>query len=665
MEGRKKHDFSILIQPDLEVFVTGAPTGTSPELVEHLIDLLHEHGYPQVNLADGPDPAGMWLENRDVPILADLLGYRYETPQGRPYDVLDLSEALHPLPEDPDLPMVDLQLSEHWTKADFRICFAKCKSEEEEGYSMALKRLLNILPHKDKDYHLYRHHRPEELALFLLKNHPPHFTLVDAWTSSHGEQGLRYAQPLETRSLIASNYLLLADWLVALKMGVDPYISSLNGHALRRLGLPPAHQLLGDLTPWEDWQAPGLRLRESTAKRNESPLLRRLSRAWLYQIDTDNFPFKEILDAQVNEVLAPLFGPESQGPLARWGLLALNGLLARINQLQEGWGVLYDKDALPRQEKALGFDPNAYHPEDYEAVEDYILPLAQILRHQPPDRNGLRWRYLDGSVLFEYSRLLPVPYERFVGRVDIAQAVQLMYDNLGGARVPVLQDEQGRIIHQAERDIYLPQPNWMVLFGGSYIDVGKIECIRYAEDRQEMLWRTVESQNDSARFDDGLVRFARKPGGTEVTIVARQEFALPLFWQVVNIDYWPELKAELVSNAYSRFFSRTMANFEAVCEGRRARAGQERDRAQGEDGRLPLPPAVEQLKSLLEMGAGLLQRWKSQDQNQEGIALQVDKEGYRHFRPHDQNSSEDAIRTFLAELWEAVQKDMSWVKGER
>src|SRR5262245_61121046 len=78
-------DFSILIKPDLELFNPGDSTGTDPELIEHLIDLLHDRGYTRVAVGDARNVWSLWLENRDVAVLAELVGYHYVTPKGRAY----------------------------------------------------------------------------------------------------------------------------------------------------------------------------------------------------------------------------------------------------------------------------------------------------------------------------------------------------------------------------------------------------------------------------------------------------------------------------------------------------------------------------------------------------------------------------------------------------
>jgi hypothetical protein len=117
------------------------------------------------------------------------------------------------------------------------------------------------------------------------------------------------------------------------------------------------------------------------------------------------------------------------------------------------------------------------------------------------------------------------------------------------------------------------------------IDVTKLEFITYGEDFQKIYWKTVKSENSSAEFDDGTVTFARLANGeTRISIFGRQKFTLPLFFQVYNPDLNPPLKAFLVSNAYTTFFSRTLANFEARYEQREVRIGRAWDLNQGEPG---------------------------------------------------------------------------------
>src|SRR5690606_9625801 len=69
------HEVRVVIKPDLELFNAGDPTGTDVELVEYLIDLLHDRGFTGVIVAGTTDLWDAWLENRDVRVLAELVGY--------------------------------------------------------------------------------------------------------------------------------------------------------------------------------------------------------------------------------------------------------------------------------------------------------------------------------------------------------------------------------------------------------------------------------------------------------------------------------------------------------------------------------------------------------------------------------------------------------------
>ncbi len=121
--------------------------------------------------------------------------------------------------------------------------------------------------------------------------------------------------------------------------------------------------------------------------------------------------------------------------------------------------------------------------------------------------------------------------------------------------------------------MYLPQPNWQVLYGGSVIDVAKLEAIHYGDDEHKIVWRTVHSSNDSATHDDGSVRFARAGSGTEVTVVARQQFKLPPFWQMVDLDRFPEIKNRFVGAEYFKFFDETIDNFARAYAGEDVQIG--------------------------------------------------------------------------------------------
>lgn len=665
-----KAAFRILIKPDLEVFDLGTSTGVDPEIVEHLIALLHRRGYEQVMVADGLGSADLWLENRDVVVLADLVGYQYVTEDGRPYEIVNLSEDVIEAGFPDDDVLGGISLGRPWVEAHFRISIAKNKTHEEYFFALGLHNLLGVLPLRDKEYHYYHRLDPGDVGIALLRHTPVHFSLIDALVSNHGSDGTRSVNPLLTRTLIASENLLLADWVAALKMGLDPYASPLNAKVLRIIGLPRRYHIKGDLHPYPGWKNVPLILVDSVRRRNRSVALRQLVRPWFQSVNQELFPFRNSVDERMNHFMGTLLSGTDQHPLALLTLVGINYLLAACQNLMEGYAIMYDKDQVWRQQRMLGLDLGQYELFEYEAIVAYMEPLAYIAAYTPPDQNGLRWRYIDQSVLFEFSRYLPIPFDEFVARVDISAAVRMMNDNIGGACVSVATDPLGRITHQAERNIYLPQPNWMVLFGGTMIDVGKLEFIRYTEDRQQIFWRTVTSANNSATFDDGLVTFARDAAGkTAITIVARQQFTLPLFWQVMNMDFIPQVKDVIVSEAYTTFFSRTMANFEAAFEGRTVGTSRPWNLNFGESGaergQLPLEQIAETFVKLVGFLEPLVMTVLDSPNN-----ASSDRFGFGNFAGKQSrqrgnmpiDTAVNPLGTFFVDLLDAVKKDLDMMK---
>ena len=216
-------------------------------------------------------------------------------------------------------------------------------------------------------------------------------------------------------------------------------------------------------------------------------------------------------------------------------------------------------------------------------------------------------------------------------------------------------------MRQAERNIYLPQPNYLVLYQGKPIDVSKLEVVEYAADRHRLYWKTLLSENGSATYDDGIATFERTSDGTCVTITGRQQFTLPMFWQVFDPDIVPGLKARLVTHAYQTFFDRTIANFEALVEGRDIRI----DRPVDE----PAAPPVEQLMPLLQQIGEVAMPFLRQLTGKHGGTMsgadhRIDSDGFVHVTPA-QSASPDPeqwlaeITRFIDGLGQAVQRDLT------
>ena len=476
---------------------------------------------------------------------------------------------------------------------------------------------MGVFPFQDKNYHCYARLPAPEIASELLEQIPVHFSIIDAVVSNHGADGVRMNSPHTTNTIIASPSLLLADWVGALKMGLDPYSSPLSAYALRTIGLPRQYVLDGDLTPYKGWKNVPPLLSDSIQRRNKTLLMRRSFQPWTYSVDRTYFPFKRKIDDHINQTLAPLFSGIDEHPFKLLTAIISNYLLAEAGRSLETYRILYAKEKIYRKNTSIGISPSRFTDSDYTSMPGYLEPFEALAVQTAPDRNGLRWRTIDASVVIAFTRILPFAFDAFTESVAIASAVRIMNDNIGGAVAPVLRNDKGMVIHQIERDIYLPQPNWIALFGGDFIDVTKLELVRRSSNEHAIYWRTVASLNHSARFDDGIIRFSRT--GDEqvsVTIMARQDFTLPLIWQMINLDLLPHVKHPLISDSYLTYFGRTIASYEAAYTGQDVRIG--RDFVEADDSLPDLfstsffkkfataAPVMELLKSIIEKGPTVL-----------------------------------------------------------
>lgn len=666
-------EFRVLVKPDLASFDRESPTGTDPELVEHLVHLLHARGYARVSVGGARDDSARWLENRDVLVRADLLGYRFETPGGGAYDVVDLADDLVPVSFPPGSVLQGIRLGRAWVDAHYRICFAKNKTDEQHGYALCLESLIGLLPCPDQGRHRWS---PPEVCVELLRQTPVHFGLVDAFVSNHGGAGTRAVRPIRTRTIIASGDPLLADCVAADKMGLDPALSPLTARALRDIGRPDAWEVSGDRRQYPGWVNVNPLLSDSVRRRNAWPEAARVVAPWLQAVNAELFPFRSEVDARLNAVLQRYLPCPDESAPGLWTLVGANHALGLLHEVLQSLRILYFKDSLRWVEAPLGIDPASHARREYDAVVPYVEGLTALLGDTPPEEAGLRWRSVDGSVVFEFSRVVPAPFEEFVGRVDVSRGIQFMNDYIGGTAVPVTRDAAGRVTRQAERNLYLPQPNYVALWGGPVIDVTKLERIRYRPGEHRIFWKTVLSENGSARYDDGSLAFTRTADGeTSVSITGRQEFALPPLLAALPLDLYPPLKDYLIWHAYTTFFARTIANFEAVFEGRQIRIGRPWPSEAGDES-----AATGAAEAMRRLGHALRR-------HRPGVAAvfgpprpapsHVDEDGFAHFtgRAASQNGHGPAgdhaagsavgavLAAFLRDLAAAAQKDWSASAG--
>jgi hypothetical protein len=64
--------------------------------------------------------------------------------------------------------------------------------------------------------------------------------------------------------------------------------------------------------------------------------------------------------------------------------------------------------------------------------------LETLLRGTAPVKEALRWREVEGATVFLFERELPVPFDEFIAKVDVACTIGHMNDYIGGVVVPRL-----------------------------------------------------------------------------------------------------------------------------------------------------------------------------------------------------------------------------------
>ena len=179
-------------------------------------------GFTNTTVAGTADSSTLWAENRDLYALSDLLGYRYSTPAGRSYDIVDLNNTLDETAFPIESVLHGCAISRDWLDADMRIIFSKSRTDEVSGYVLCLDTLIGVLPLIDKDLHYRKRRHPGDVVAALLCAAPVEFCLIDAIVASHGADGRRAPTAIDTDTIIAATDIVLADYVGALKMGSIP-----------------------------------------------------------------------------------------------------------------------------------------------------------------------------------------------------------------------------------------------------------------------------------------------------------------------------------------------------------------------------------------------------------------------------------------------------------
>ena len=381
--GRSPDQIRIVIKPEFAGFAVGSPTVTDPALVEHLIDQLHDRGFTNAVVVGTADSSALWAENRDLYALSDLLGYRYLTPMGRSYDIVDLNNTLDETAFPTESVLHGCAISRDWLDADMRIVFSKSRTDEVSGYALCLDTLIGVLPLIDKDLHYRKRRHPGDVVAALLGAAPVQFCVIDAIVGrARRRRTARARRNRHPDTIIAATDIVLADYVGALKMGLDPNISPTFARCLRTHPLPERYIVAGSLGCYRNWEnVPALSL-HAAGMRNQAETLDRLVEPWLQRLDPELFPLKHPLDARLNAALAEFFAGSAANPTSQWLLMLANAVLAWIDAAVASYRTLFDKDALRRHSVPLGLDLNAIPEGAFDALVGELLATRTARRNR-------------------------------------------------------------------------------------------------------------------------------------------------------------------------------------------------------------------------------------------------------------------------------------------
>ena len=108
-----------------------------------------------------------------------------------------------------------------------------------------------------------------------------------------------------------------------------------------------------------------------------------------------------------------------------------------------------------------------------------------------------------------------------------------------------------------------------------------------------------------------------------------------------------------------------MANFEAAYDGRSPLVGKSWDANYGEADQTAFPIGIEQIKNIFSLFSSFLQKTTSKRAPREGLYLETDEQGYRHFSPSaKQEGQSSSLSGVLGDLSDAIRKDWNYFNKE-
>lgn len=435
---------------------------------------------------------------------------------------------------------------------------------------------------------------------------------------------------------------MIVDWVAAGKMGVAPSSSPIFRAVAAPATMSQSIRIVGSVAPFA-----GTTARNSWLESETTPIagdgFAALGRLLASKIDLDMFPLDDVIlgdvARRVGRALSAIPGDEVATFLRGFGQLLdrLAFLHARVA----------DPSRLIRKHFSVNVPIDAIGPAQFERLGDRAGVLSRRLKFSADDGRTFGVEETqDGEFIAFFCKALAIEYSDFLEQFDIARSMSYLNGYVGGAAIPLGLDEGGRVERQLERTVYLSQPPFLSWWGRDSIDVTKVEQIDRSSDAEVISWHTLISENRGAEADDGVVAIRRGADGfLLVEIIVRQKFPAPGPLRFMETPQFAQVRLAIAREGYRTFMENTVANFEAVYEGRDPLLG-----------RPPVSPesgsAVEFLRRFFERHApgfadaasrlrGLTPKWKpaAHGLGPRDYDESLDERGFRHFRQAGANGA--------------------------
>lgn len=248
---KRRDEFLVAIKPNLMIFMSpDVPVvATDPKLVEHLVKRLVEKGFRNIVVVESQNTMSNWLRNRSVANVARVAGYIEKD-----YRIVDLTiEKVRHTYKVRGLPDWKNWVGRTWKEADYRIDFAKFKTQLDNFFTLCLKNQFGTLPLANMYWHYHTRIPYWACTFYTLMNFPVHFGFIDAYLASDGIAGFAIQfEPKLLKMMLAGENILALDIVGAKLMNVDVWEAPLPRFVMQHLG-EPVYEIEGDSTPIADW----------------------------------------------------------------------------------------------------------------------------------------------------------------------------------------------------------------------------------------------------------------------------------------------------------------------------------------------------------------------------------------------------------------------------